>query len=161
MVVHPSSICHPSLRTRNSHIYLLHPRSGVNSGARASTMRGRLGVTFQGRGFESHIRGIQFYFQRKRGKTGPKIFAFVIMKTACCPMARLSIFGSRGLGFDPRRLRFYNFWFSYLIFAFRREVVHLASPGLTHLGRLGSIRIHHFFNHLVFPDEKKCFYGNF
>ena len=31
---------------------------GVNSGARASTMRGRVGVTFQGRGFDPHSRGI-------------------------------------------------------------------------------------------------------
>ena len=32
--------------------------SGINSGARASTMRGRAGVTFQGRGFKPHNRGI-------------------------------------------------------------------------------------------------------
>ena len=31
---------------------------GLNSSARASTMRGRVGVTFQGRRFEPHGRGI-------------------------------------------------------------------------------------------------------
>ena len=56
---------------------------GVNSGARASTMRGRVGVIFQGRGFESHRRRVlQFYFQRKRGRTGSKIFAVANTKAA-------------------------------------------------------------------------------
>ena len=46
-------------------------------------MRGRLGVIFQGPGFESHRRRIlQFYFQRKRGRIGSKIFAIVITKAA-------------------------------------------------------------------------------
>ena len=57
----------------NHRIYL---SQGVNSGARASTMRGRVGVIFQGRGFESHRRRVlQFFFQRKRGRPGSKIFA--------------------------------------------------------------------------------------
>ena len=54
-----------------------------NSSARASTMRGRVGVIFLGRGFKSHRRRIlQFYFQRKRGRVGSKISAVVIMKGA-------------------------------------------------------------------------------
>ena len=56
---------------------------GGNSGARASIMRGRVGVIFQGRGFESHRRrALEFYFQRKRGRVGSKIFAVVITKAA-------------------------------------------------------------------------------
>ena len=55
----------------------------LNSGARAGTMRGRVRVIFQGRGFESHCRGIlQFYFHHKRGRIGSKIFAVTIMKSA-------------------------------------------------------------------------------
>ena len=97
-------------------------------------MRGRFWVTFQGRQFESHNRGIlQFYVQRKRGRIGPKISVFVLSN------GKTFDFGSQDLGFDPRRLRLYDFWCSYLLFAFRREVAHLISTGLDRLGRLGSI----------------------
>ena len=55
------------------------------------TMRGRVGVIFQGRGFESHRRRIlQFYFQRKRGRIVSKSFAFVIIKAKCSPLATLA-----------------------------------------------------------------------
>ena len=90
---------------------------GVNSGARASTMRGQVGVIFRGHGFESHrLRVLQFYFQCKRGRLGSKIFAIAITKAALVSWqhSRLQICGS-GVRFPP-------VGFSYLLFAFRREV---------------------------------------
>ena len=80
-------------------------------------MRGRVGVTFQGRGFDSHkhdSRGIlQLYFQRKRGRMGPKISG--IMKAACCPMARLSSLDPEVCGLIPAGGACMNFGF--LIFS--------------------------------------------
>ena len=76
-------------------------------------MRGRVGVIFQGRGFESHRRRIlQFDFQRKRGRVGSKVFAVEIMKAAVVG-ATLSILDPEVWGSIPaaRRLRFYIFWF--------------------------------------------------
>ena len=126
------------------------------------TMRGRLGVTFQGRGFESHSRDIlQFYFSAQARQNRAKGFRLWNHESRLLSNGKTFDFGSRGLGFDFHGLRSYNFWFSYLLFAFRREVDHLTSPGLDHLGRSGSIRIHNLFHHLVSPDEKKMLLRQF
>ena len=57
---------------KEEELVMLNLPQGISSGARASTMHGRVGVIFQGRGFESHSRGIfQFYFLVKSGKVFP------------------------------------------------------------------------------------------
>ena len=119
-------------------------------------MRGRLGLTFQGRGFEPHSRGIlQFYFSAQARQNRAKSICLWNHESRLLFNGKTFGFGSRGLGFDPCRLRSFNFWFSSLLFAFRREVAHLTSPGRDPLGRLGILRIHNFFHHLVFSDERQ------
>ena len=80
---------------------------GVNSGARASTMRGRVGVIFHCVGFESHRRN---------------------RESRCSPMATLSILDPEVVGSIPAGCASRFLGFPYLLFAFRREVAHLTWP---------------------------------
>ena len=112
-------------------------------------MRGRIGVIFQGREFESHRRRVlQLYFQRKRGRVGSKIFAIDITKAALVSWqhSRLQICGS-AVRFPPVALLHFLVC---PIFSSLFVVRYLTSHGLDHLERLGSIQIHHLFHHLVF-----------
>ena len=70
---------------------------------------------------------LQFHFQRKRGRVGSKILAAYheSLKAAVQPNGNSFDFGSEVWGSIPTGCAFIFFYFSYLLFAFRREVSHL------------------------------------
>ena len=87
-------------------------------------MRGRVGVIFQGRGFEPTGCILQFHFQRKRGSVESQNFPSGFMKAAVTEFPLTTSDPEVG-GSIPNGDAFKSFGFSYLLFAFRREIAHL------------------------------------
>ena len=119
-------------------------------------MRGRVGVGFQGPGFEFHRRRfLQFYFQRKRGTVGSNIFAIVITKAALASWQHSRLQIRRSEVRFPPGCTFTSFGFSSLLFAFRREVAHITWPrSFRAVEKYSDSQLFSLFGFLYFLEKK-------
>ena len=115
-------------------------------------MRGRVGIIFQGRGFESHRlhSSILLSAQARQGRI--KDFRLRNHESRCT-LATLSTSDLEVWGSIPTGCAFRFFGFSYLLFAFRREVAHLTWS--RSFGAVGEYSNSPFFSPFGFPNEKK------